>query len=264
MSETVTLVLVCLGAILGMAARALFSALFVDAVKAAFTDRMRAMVRRAAAKLPGETAADLEDEWLEELDAFKDRPLRAFRFARGVGSAAEEIAAAARPPHRASEDAGARGSGRSSARARLRSYRRLALVGSGAAVLAVPQVMGGPAVPALLMVFALAYVTRLVLHFSLGYWSPATPAGRRLSVVTALEAVVAVLWVACAIGALLWPDPVFLGLVSITLLGAVPALALVTARLAQQRALPGAAELMVYRVRRMLARRDQTGPRYRM
>jgi hypothetical protein len=50
------------------------------------------VVQRAAASLPDEIAEGIGAEWLAELEAMKDRPGSAFRFARGLGAAARCIA----------------------------------------------------------------------------------------------------------------------------------------------------------------------------
>ena len=68
--------------------RAVVVSIIVGELKGALQDRLAGRIRRAAAELPPELAAEFEDEWLAELEAAKDRPLTAIRYVRGVSSSA--------------------------------------------------------------------------------------------------------------------------------------------------------------------------------
>jgi hypothetical protein len=73
--------------------RALFVSLLAGEVKAALAARLRQRVEAAALTLPYEVRDDVGNEWRAELEAFKERPIAALRFARGLRAAALDIAA---------------------------------------------------------------------------------------------------------------------------------------------------------------------------
>jgi hypothetical protein len=76
--------------------RAVGTSLLAGEVKAMFTAYLEHRVRKAARHLPVGLAADQEDEWLAEIAALDDRPLRAFLFVRGLRRAASSISNAHR------------------------------------------------------------------------------------------------------------------------------------------------------------------------
>jgi len=74
-------------------AQSIVRALLEAEILGAFDDHLQSRVRTAAAQLPPHIAAHLEDEWLEELAAARDRPRLALRFVRGLPNAARAIGA---------------------------------------------------------------------------------------------------------------------------------------------------------------------------
>jgi hypothetical protein len=90
-----TLVILASALLLGamMVLKDVISALFVQEIKGALADRLERDVSRAAQLIPDDClAAELHAEWLGELGAAKDRPLKAVSLVRGYRVAARAIA----------------------------------------------------------------------------------------------------------------------------------------------------------------------------
>jgi hypothetical protein len=72
----------------------LVQALLVQEVRGALAERLKRQTVRAAATLPPDMSATYAEEWLGELEAAKDRPLKAVLIVRGYKRAARGILAA--------------------------------------------------------------------------------------------------------------------------------------------------------------------------
>jgi hypothetical protein len=79
-------------------------ALLVQEITGALAERLERGVRDAIAQLPPELADEYGPEWLEELAAARDRPLKALLLVRGLDKAAVRIAAEAVPITACSRD----------------------------------------------------------------------------------------------------------------------------------------------------------------
>lgn len=71
--------------------RAVIVSIIAGEVKGALHDRLADRIRRAVKEVPPELADELEDEWMAELEAAKERPLKAIWFVRGLSSAVAQI-----------------------------------------------------------------------------------------------------------------------------------------------------------------------------
>jgi L-histidine Nalpha-methyltransferase len=71
--------------------KSLASSLLAGEVKGLLASLLMRRAKAAAKKLPRDLAADLEEEWLGELTALMDRPLRAVKYAWGLNRAARAI-----------------------------------------------------------------------------------------------------------------------------------------------------------------------------
>lgn len=72
--------------------RGVLTSLLAGEIKGALTAYLEKRVRNAAARLGSDLAAEHEGEWLAELSALQDRPLRAVLFVHGLARAARTIA----------------------------------------------------------------------------------------------------------------------------------------------------------------------------
>jgi lipopolysaccharide/colanic/teichoic acid biosynthesis glycosyltransferase len=85
--------------------RQILTALIGQQIRGSVPDYTSAKAKAAAKLLPDELAESYLEDWLAELDALRDKPLSALRFAGGLSRAARTIAASAgcpAPPRRPS------------------------------------------------------------------------------------------------------------------------------------------------------------------
>lgn len=73
--------------------RGVVTSLLTGEIKNALAAYLEGRVRKAAARLGPDQAPDYEDEWLQELKAYGDRPFKALTFTLGLPRAASSIAA---------------------------------------------------------------------------------------------------------------------------------------------------------------------------
>jgi hypothetical protein len=213
-------VLGLLGVAIGLALRALVSAVVVGEIKGLWKDHLSGLARKAAKELPGEIADDTLAEWLEELATLEDRPLRAWHFVRGLSTAAVSIAAKERSTKATRRH---RLSGFLKPRA---SVARFLLAAGGVTYAAR---LSPSIVPLLFLGSAVLYATRVVVHTRLGYWAAsstvASSHGRRLRGLMIVETALATGWVGGALVLLAFPDPLVELFVALPLLVLVALLA---------------------------------------
>lgn len=95
--SAVTIILLTIALFVGSVLTAAARAVLTGEIKGLANDALVAAVRRTDRLLPPGLAEDQVDEWLEELEAMKERPVTALKFVRGLSRAARCITAEVLP-----------------------------------------------------------------------------------------------------------------------------------------------------------------------